>query len=49
MLKTKKYLFVTGASGFIGRNFIKIALKKGFYIFATTRKKNQLNIKDLNG
>lgn len=47
MLKTKKYLFVTGASGFIGRNFIKIALKKGFYIFATTRKKKPIKHKRL--
>lgn len=31
-------IFLTGGTGFIGKNFIKIALKKGFYIFATTRE-----------
>lgn len=32
-------LFVTGASGFIGKNFCKKALKAGHKIFAPTRKK----------
>ena len=32
-------LFVTGASGFIGKNFCKKALKKGHVIYAPTRKK----------
>ena len=33
-------IFLTGASGFIGKNFCDLALKKGHYIFAPTRKKN---------
>ncbi len=33
-------IFVTGASGFIGKNFCKKALKKGFIIFAPIRKNN---------
>ena len=32
-------LFVTGASGFIGKNFCRKALKKGYTIYAPTRKK----------
>lgn len=33
------WIFLTGGSGFIGKNFLKFALKNGHYIFATTRKK----------
>ena len=32
-------LFVTGSNGYIGRNFIKTASKKGINIYAVTRKK----------
>ena len=32
-------IFVTGASGFIGKNFCKKALKKGYKIYAPTRRK----------
>ena len=32
-------IFVTGASGFIGKNFCKKALKKGYKIYAPTRIK----------
>ena len=45
-------LFVTGASGFIGKNFIKEAVKKGHFIFAPSRKlKNEKinNVKWLYG
>ncbi len=46
-------LFVTGATGFIGKNFCKKALKKGYKIFAPTRKKkipfNHKNITWLRG
>ena len=35
-------IFLTGGSGFIGSNFIKLALEYGHKIFAITRnKKNQ--------
>ena len=34
-------LFVTGSNGYIGRNFIKKAAKKGIKIFAVTRKKKK--------
>ena len=37
-------LFVTGATGFIGKNFIKLALKKNNFIYAPTRKKKKLLI-----
>ncbi len=40
-------IFLTGASGFIGKNFCDLALKKGHYIFAPTRKKNLTNKKNL--
>ncbi len=39
MLINRKYLFLTGATGFIGKNFLKKAEKKGFKIFALSRKK----------
>ena len=44
-------LFVTGANGYIGRNFINKASIKGFKIFALTRKKNKKirNVKWLVG
>jgi len=46
-----KNLFVTGGTGFVGRHFIKEALKKGYFIYATSRKKikNKKNIKWLKG
>ena len=45
-------IFVTGANGYIGRNFIKKATKYNHKIFAVTRKKNNKkmkNVKWLNG
>jgi len=45
-------IFVTGATGFIGKNFIKEAVKRGHFIFAPTRKiKNKKinNVKWLYG
>ena len=46
-----KNIFVTGGTGFVGRHFIKEALKKGYFIYATSRKKikNKKNIKWLKG
>jgi nucleoside-diphosphate-sugar epimerase len=35
-------IFLTGASGFIGKNFSKLAIKKGCFIYAPT-KKNKKN------
>ena len=32
-------LFVTGGTGFIGRAFIKEAIKKNYFVYAVTRKK----------
>ena len=40
-------LFITGSNGYIGRNFIKIAAKKGIKIFALTRKKKNKKIKNV--
>tara|TARA_B100000989_G_scaffold287427_1_gene257044 strand:+ start:264 stop:1130 length:867 start_codon:yes stop_codon:yes gene_type:complete len=40
-------LFVTGANGYIGRNFINKASIKGFKIFALTRKKKNRKIKNV--
>jgi len=40
-------LFLTGATGFIGKNFCKKALKKGHLIYATTRKNKNFNHKNL--
>jgi nucleoside-diphosphate-sugar epimerase len=34
-------IFVTGATGFIGKNFLKIATESNNQIFAVTRKKNR--------
>ena len=42
-------LFVTGSNGYIGRNFIEKAAKKGIKIFAVTRKKIIKRLKMLNG
>jgi len=44
-------IFLTGASGFIGKNFYKLAIKKGHFIYAPTRAKrnNNNNIKWLSG
>ena len=40
-------LFITGANGYIGRNFINKASKKNFKIFALTRKKRNKRIKNV--
>ena len=32
-------LFITGASGFLGKNFINLALRKKIKIYALSRKK----------
>tara|TARA_Y100000389_G_scaffold197281_1_gene231572 strand:+ start:16225 stop:17067 length:843 start_codon:yes stop_codon:yes gene_type:complete len=40
-------IFLTGASGFIGKNFLKLALSKGHYVYAISRKKNQKKQKNL--
>ena len=40
-------LFVTGSNGYIGRNFIKEAIKKNHKIFAVTRKKKNKKIKNV--
>lgn len=40
-------LFVTGSNGYIGRNFIKKAAKKGIKIFAVTRKKKNKKIQNV--
>ena len=40
-------IFVTGASGFVGKNFCDMAIKEGHYIFAPTRKKNLRKKKNL--
>ncbi len=40
-------LFLTGASGFLGKNFYKLALKRGHFIYATSRKRNKNRIKNL--
>ena len=32
-------LFVTGGTGFVGRAFIKEAIKKNYFVYAITRKK----------
>jgi nucleoside-diphosphate-sugar epimerase len=41
MSENKKYLFVTGGSGFIGKNFICKAVKTNYKIFALSRKKRK--------
>ena len=40
-------LFVTGANGYIGSNFIKKASKLNFKIYALTRKRVNKNIKNV--
>ena len=40
-------LFLTGASGFLGKNFYKLALKRGYFIYATSRKRKKKKIKNL--
>jgi len=40
-------LFITGSNGYIGRNFIKKAAKKGIKIFAVTKKKKNKKIKNV--
>ena len=40
-------IFLTGATGFLGKNFAQAALKKGHFIFAPTRKKKNKKIKNL--
>ena len=40
-------LFLTGASGFLGKNFIQEILKKKYIIYALSRKKEFQ--KELNG
>ena len=42
-------LFVTGANGYIGSNFIKKASKLNFKIYALTRKKLIRILRMLNG
>ena len=34
-------IFITGATGFIGKNFMKLALKNNYFVYATTRKKGK--------
>ena len=38
-------LFLTGASGFLGKNFYKLALKRGYFIYATSRKRKKKKLK----
>ncbi len=40
-------IFVTGANGYLGRNFIDKAIKKNFKIFAVTRKKKNKKLKNV--
>jgi len=45
-------IFLTGGTGFIGKSFLKLAIKKNHYVFATTRKiknKKISNVKWLVG
>jgi nucleoside-diphosphate-sugar epimerase len=47
MKKNRKYLFITGATGFLGENFLIKAKKKGYKIFALSRKKKKNNSKNV--
>ena len=40
-------IFITGANGYLGRSFIKKAVKKNFKIFAVTRKKKNKKLKNV--
>lgn len=40
-------LFVTGSRGYIGRNFIKYAVKKKHMVYAVTRKKENKKVKNI--
>ena len=40
-------LFITGSNGYIGRNFIKKAAKKGIKILEFTKKKKNKKIKNV--
>ena len=40
-------IFLTGASGFIGKNFSKFAIKNGCFIYAPTRKRKKNKTKNL--
>lgn len=40
-------IFLTGATGFIGKNFLSLALKKKHFIYAVARKKQILKHKNL--
>ncbi len=40
-------LFVTGANGFIGKNFIQYAIKHKYFVYAVSRKKIKSNNKSL--
>ena len=40
-------IFLTGGTGFIGKEFIRQATKEGNYIFATTRKRTKRKIKNV--
>ena len=38
-------IFLTGGSGFIGQNFIKLAISKGHFVYATQEKNKISKIK----
>ena len=40
-------IFLTGGTGFIGKNFIKIASQAHCYIYAVSRKKNNTSVKNV--
>tara|TARA_B110000438_G_C15675982_1_gene590222 strand:+ start:110 stop:949 length:840 start_codon:yes stop_codon:yes gene_type:complete len=40
-------IFLTGASGFLGKNLIKEAIKKGHFIYAPSRKKKNTKYKNV--
>ena len=47
MKKIRKKLFITGATGFIGKNFTEKAIKHGHKIFALSRKKYNIRSKGI--